>query len=429
MFSQTVMQNSFSDVIENTYLDMVNNSNLFTCHVTSKNLKEALELCGFTNACMNLLSSEAIEFYNKNRSLNYSKINFTNLIKGICKQEKYELAEWIKINFNIDPRIFLNIAIETKNREIINNVIGNEFGVNTIFSCFIMMNDIEICLYYINEHPYDYDIDKMLYVAFISTNHVIFYELYEAHRDYINDNDSIHNLVKKLLNKNKHHLFVNFIKSQKVIDSFKFHFPYILMNINDEYLEKIVSLISFDSSIKLLLYNYKETHFERVMHIIDLALGNNCVKLFEFSEIPEFISFIRRNSKLNLDTDTCSICFEELKCNNNLIITNCGHCFHKDCLSEWFKRRVICPMCRNTNLSRGPTRSFQKRLNDDKWETFDIDEKLEDTEGKSEESEDFEIPLNLIPSDDNNPRITRSEKRRKKREMRIIGRYLSDGLK
>ena len=46
----------------------------------------------------------------------------------------------------------------------------------------------------------------------------------------------------------------------------------------------------------------------------------------------------------------CLICLEEFKKNQNIsVIINCGHYYHLKCLSEWFKRKEVCPIC-NINL-------------------------------------------------------------------------------
>ncbi len=44
-------------------------------------------------------------------------------------------------------------------------------------------------------------------------------------------------------------------------------------------------------------------------------------------------------------TDTmCSICQEPVTCATR--IRRCGHCFHGNCIQEWFSRNPRCPMCR-----------------------------------------------------------------------------------
>ena len=41
---------------------------------------------------------------------------------------------------------------------------------------------------------------------------------------------------------------------------------------------------------------------------------------------------------------TCSICQEPVTCATR--IRHCGHCFHGNCIQEWFSRNPRCPMCR-----------------------------------------------------------------------------------
>ena len=46
--------------------------------------------------------------------------------------------------------------------------------------------------------------------------------------------------------------------------------------------------------------------------------------------------------------DTCSICVDDFKKNNKIIILPCLHKFHVDCLKAWFKgkKQKLCPNCK-----------------------------------------------------------------------------------
>ncbi|MFH1644317.1 MAG: RING finger domain-containing protein [bacterium] len=53
----------------------------------------------------------------------------------------------------------------------------------------------------------------------------------------------------------------------------------------------------------------------------------------------------------DLETFSCPICYEDLPIAvldymPNLIITKCGHAFHKECLLEALKHKNECPVCR-----------------------------------------------------------------------------------
>ncbi|KAF8379693.1 hypothetical protein HHK36_029137 [Tetracentron sinense] len=48
---------------------------------------------------------------------------------------------------------------------------------------------------------------------------------------------------------------------------------------------------------------------------------------------------------------TCPICLSEYCPNETLrCIPECKHCFHADCIDEWLRKNVTCPVCRNSPL-------------------------------------------------------------------------------
>jgi hypothetical protein len=52
---------------------------------------------------------------------------------------------------------------------------------------------------------------------------------------------------------------------------------------------------------------------------------------------------------------TCAICQEGVTCATR--IRACGHCFHSQCIHEWFSMNTRCPICRHDirDLRRGNT--------------------------------------------------------------------------
>ena len=45
--------------------------------------------------------------------------------------------------------------------------------------------------------------------------------------------------------------------------------------------------------------------------------------------------------------DECSICLADMEEKDKIIILECDHIYHKDCIMEWFERgNINCPMCR-----------------------------------------------------------------------------------
>lgn len=68
-------------------------------------------------------------------------------------------------------------------------------------------------------------------------------------------------------------------------------------------------------------------------------------------------SSIRRNDDLNIDfksysfegnmtNDTCCICLDDFSQEDEVVVLQCSHNFHKDCISESFKYQQKCPLCR-----------------------------------------------------------------------------------
>jgi hypothetical protein len=43
---------------------------------------------------------------------------------------------------------------------------------------------------------------------------------------------------------------------------------------------------------------------------------------------------------------TCSVCLEDAVPGDALKKTRCGHSFHGDCIDQWLRKNVTCPVCR-----------------------------------------------------------------------------------
>lgn len=50
------------------------------------------------------------------------------------------------------------------------------------------------------------------------------------------------------------------------------------------------------------------------------------------------------DNHVNIPDTVCSICQEGVTCASR--IRACGHCFHSDCIRQWFSMSPRCPMCR-----------------------------------------------------------------------------------
>ena len=57
-----------------------------------------------------------------------------------------------------------------------------------------------------------------------------------------------------------------------------------------------------------------------------------------------YISYILRNIN---ECQECVICLEDMKNNDEIILTECFHMYHKKCLIDWFEKSELCPICDN----------------------------------------------------------------------------------
>ena len=69
---------------------------------------------------------------------------------------------------------------------------------------------------------------------------------------------------------------------------------------------------------------------------------------------PTSLKSINKMVKLVLDEhsieihekELCVVCQEIFNIGNKIIITNCKHSFHEECLNPWLKMSNKCPFCR-----------------------------------------------------------------------------------
>ena len=72
--------------------------------------------------------------------------------------------------------------------------------------------------------------------------------------------------------------------------------------------------------------------------------STNCIKSFRTKK-KVTIKKIDSDDEDNL-LNECSICLENYKKDDMIIILSCNHNFHEPCLKEWTKNNNSCPHCR-----------------------------------------------------------------------------------
>ena len=59
------------------------------------------------------------------------------------------------------------------------------------------------------------------------------------------------------------------------------------------------------------------------------------------NNLTEFVN--KQNNEKNYKE--CVICLENMIYDEDLIIINCSHIYHKECIQKWLNRNSICPLC------------------------------------------------------------------------------------
>jgi len=72
--------------------------------------------------------------------------------------------------------------------------------------------------------------------------------------------------------------------------------------------------------------------------------STNCIKSCRIKNRVK-IKKVDSDDEDNL-LNECSICLENYKKDDMIIILSCNHNFHDDCLKGWFKNNNSCPHCR-----------------------------------------------------------------------------------
>ena len=84
--------------------------------------------------------------------------------------------------------------------------------------------------------------------------------------------------------------------------------------------------------------------------IRDTDLQTNIIYQTDNSKV---ISKIKKNVLAPKDIDkssSCSICLEEFNSEKEIAFLDCKHVYHMDCIIEWIKKEVSCPLCRSSEL-------------------------------------------------------------------------------
>jgi len=116
--------------------------------------------------------------------------------------------------------------------------------------------------------------------------------------------------------------------------------------INERFKQKICN-IHYGSHIEMWKNLFKST----VLELEEMSLFNDRL-CKEMDHLDNVVEYSNKLSKIILKTilkdEICSICHDKFNSENEFSVTDCGHYFHKNCLSKLFEisRKSDCPLCR-----------------------------------------------------------------------------------
>lgn len=94
--------------------------------------------------------------------------------------------------------------------------------------------------------------------------------------------------------------------------------------------------------------NSDQVSYEQILKMQNNKNNKNIILSEDkLSKIPE-ITF---NKKLFGNIEQCFICMDQFKENEILKQINCGHLFHKECLTQWLLNENKCPICNKDCLT------------------------------------------------------------------------------
>lgn len=109
-------------------------------------------------------------------------------------------------------------------------------------------------------------------------------------------------------------------------------------------------LISYNFSENNNSYNLSHSLFFSLSLLALNLLNSFFIKDKSFVKIyKKNDSYFYANNKLFIEKN-CPICIEDYQINDNIVIVNCNHVFHKKCFDDWLLFKNICPVCRNFDI-------------------------------------------------------------------------------
>lgn len=99
---------------------------------------------------------------------------------------------------------------------------------------------------------------------------------------------------------------------------------------------------------------YVSVCYKRISFRRDTDLNERIIENENNVNIQKILEKINKNkiSPDNIpDSDKiCSICLEDFSEEKEIIILDCKHIYHNDCIIQWIYKDTSCPLCRSSSL-------------------------------------------------------------------------------
>lgn len=100
----------------------------------------------------------------------------------------------------------------------------------------------------------------------------------------------------------------------------------------------------------------------RLFDLHDFELG---AALLDYDELPAAAGHGRRSKRARVAAtsedimglpevtgrsrsgEECAVCLQDFGADEKLRAMPCSHAFHQHCISEWLRRKAVCPLCRH----------------------------------------------------------------------------------
>jgi len=117
----------------------------------------------------------------------------------------------------------------------------------------------------------------------------------------------------------------------------------------DDLLNNVINLGTFTIDVDDFNGDFMNTFIGNMMNLINTNRDDHKVPLQQevLNNMP-IITFQQHKLSKNITTtENCSICFDEYKDTDNIMLLPCNHIFHPACINPWLSQHSHqCPLCR-----------------------------------------------------------------------------------